>query len=105
MGDGNVHSRNSFLPYPLPTRERMELDQDKDLTPAESGYAGLETEISLLELLMVGRHKRVLERVLNPTRVTPLTRLTSRSDRFGRSLKRFTHIHGPARADLAQTVV
>jgi hypothetical protein len=24
----------------------MELDQDKDLTPAESGYAGLETEIS-----------------------------------------------------------
>lgn len=51
----------------------MELDHDKNRTPAESGYAGLETEISSLELLMVGRHKRVLERVLNPTRVTPLT--------------------------------
>ena len=37
----------------------MELDHDKNRTPAESGYAGLETEISSLELLMVGRHKRV----------------------------------------------
>ena len=71
--DGNVHSRNSFLRYPLPARERMELDHDKDLTGSHSGrvryagpHAGPETEISSLELLMTVRHKRrVLKRVHN----------------------------------------